>query len=231
MPTRVEVVHPYTLAETASAVAAQSAAYFSRRIYNIFPAQLGANGVVMTGEFGAAAVAGLASSVPPQQPITNIEVVGFDDLPMVYQTYNRTQLNTMAEYGTMIIMQDTAGGRIYVRHQVSTMATDGNLNTTELSITKNLDSISYFFAAMFAPYIGRYNITPELIEVLRTQLVAGLNYLGSLTGVGNLGPQLNLTQTEIVEMRQHPLLEDHVVATVNLGMPKPFNVFQLKLVV
>jgi hypothetical protein len=137
----------------------------------------------------------------------------------------------MAEYGTMILMQDTAGGRIYVRHQVSTQAKDGNLNTTELSITKNLDSISYFFAAMFAPYIGRYNITPELIEVLRTQLVAGLNYLGSLTSVGNLGPQLNLTQTEIVEMRQHPLLEDHVVATVNLGMPKPFNVFQLKLVV
>jgi len=231
MPTKVEVVHPYTLAETADAAAVLSSGYFNRRIYNVFPSQLGANGVVMTGEFGAAAVAGLASSVPPQQPITNIEVNGFDDLPLVYQTYNRTQLNKMAEYGTMILMQDTAGGRIYVRHQVSTRAKDGNLNTTELSITKNLDSISYFLAAMFAPYIGRYNITPELIEVLRTQLVAGLNYLGSLTSVGNLGPQLNLTQTEIVELRQHPLLEDHVVATVNLGMPKPFNVLQLKLVV
>jgi hypothetical protein len=137
----------------------------------------------------------------------------------------------MAEYGTLIVMQDTAGGRVYIRHQVSTQAKGGNLNETELSITKNLDSISYFFAAQFAPYIGRYNITPQMLNVIRVVLSNGLNYLGSLTNIGLLGPQIDLEETEIVSVAQHPTLTDHVVVTVNVALPKPFNVLQLKFVV
>lgn len=231
LPTKVEAWHPYTLAEMADAYAAISSGFASRRIYNIFPSQLGSGGVVQSGEFGAAAVAGLASSVPPQQPITNIELNGFDDLPLVYQTFNRTQLNKMAEYGTLIIMQDIVGGRIYIRHQVSTKALGGNLNETELSITKNLDSISYYFAARYAPYIGKYNITPAMLNVIELVLRDGLNYLGSLTDVGLLGPQVILEETEIVGVQQDTELADHIIATVNLGLPKPFNVLQLRLVV
>ena len=231
LPTKVEAWHPYTMAEMADAVAAVSNGYYNRRIYNVFPSELGSGGVVQTAEFGAAAVAGLASSVPPQQPITNIELNGFDDLPLVYQTFSREQLNKMAEYGTLIIMQDTAGGRVYIRHQVSTKAKGGNLNETELSITKNFDSISYYFAARFAPYIGKYNITPQMLKIVDAVLRDGLNYLGSLTDLGLLGPQIVLDETEIVSVQQHPELRDHIVAEVNVGLPAPFNVLQLKLIV
>ena len=230
-PTKVEVWHTYSVAELANAVAAVSSSFASRRIYHVFPGSLGAYGVVQTAEFGAAAVAGLCSSVVPQQGLTNIELLGFDDLPLVYSTFNRDQLNTMAGAGTLIIMQDVAGGSIYVRHQVSTATADGDLNTTELSLTKNLDSISYYFAARLAPYIGKYNVTPDLLVVLRTQITDGLLYLGSFTAVGLLGPQITLDGTSISYLKQHPTLKDHVISSVDLNLPAPFNVMELHLVV
>jgi len=231
IPTKVEVWHDYTVQEMADGVAATSTGFANRRVYHVFPDTLGAFGVSQTAEFGAAAVAGLCSSVPPQQGLTNIELNGFDDLPQVYSTFNSTQLNKMAEYGTMIIMQDVAGGRIYIRHQVSSNAGSGDLNQTELSVTKNLDSISYYFAERLAPYIGRYNVTPELLEVLRVQIKDGLSYLGSFTNVGLLGPQLILDGTSLRTLEQHPTLQDHVVAICDVQLPYPLNVLELHLVV
>ncbi len=229
--TVVEAIHPYTTQESAEAIASRSTGFYSRRMYHIFPSRAVGGGVVQDSPFVAAAVAGLASSVPPQQPLTNIELVGFEDMPLVYRTFSRTQLNLMAGAGTMIAMQDSARGRVYIRHQLSTATSGGNLNESELSITKNLDSISYYFAARFSPYIGRYNITPELLLTLENVLLDGLAYLASLTDVGLLGPQLIAEETELVGLNQHPTLRDHVEAVVNLGMPKPFNVLQLRLVV
>ena len=69
-PAKVEVWHPYTVQEIAEAVAARSSNFYNRRIYNCFPPALSLAGVTQTAEFGAAAIAGLVSSVPPQQPLT-----------------------------------------------------------------------------------------------------------------------------------------------------------------
>jgi hypothetical protein len=150
---------------------------------------------------------------------------------MVYSVFSRSQLNTMAAGGTLILMQDVAGGRIYVRHQLSTATAENNINTRELSVTKNLDSISFYFADRLAPYIGRYNITPELLTVLRTQIDDGLLYLGSFTSVGLLGPQVILDNTQVRSLQQHPTLKDTVIAIVDLQLPYPLNVIELHLVV
>lgn len=231
---KIEIVHPLSKPEIAAAVKARSEGFGNRRLYHVFPNALFLDGVLQTGEFAAAAVAGLVSSVPPQQGLTNIEVNGFDDIPAVYRTFNREQLNTMASGGTMILMQDQAGGRIYVRHQVSTATVDGNLLTRELSITKNLDAVSYYMAAVLEPFYGRYNITPELLAVLHTQIQSGLNFLGSdRTAAGLLGPMVILENeyTKIRSVSQHPTLRDHIVIIVDLELPIPANVIQLRLVV
>ena len=230
-PSKVEAIHPYTLAEMADAMAAASSFYYNRRVYSVFPSTAYSGGVAQTSEFVAAAVAGLCSSVPPQQGLTNIELLGFDDLPMVYSTFSRTQLNKMAEYGSLIVMQDVVGGTVYIRHQVSTAASSNNLNLTELNVTKNLDSISYYFASVLTPYIGRYNVTPELLGAIKTTLYDGMSYLGSFTSIGLLGPQIDLENTKIVTLQQHPTLKDTIVCTMDVGMPYPFNVMQLSLVV
>lgn len=230
---KIEIWHTNTAAQIADAVAARSRAFGTRRVYHVFPDVGYIDGVAQTSEFLAAAVAGLNSSVIPQQGLTNTELNGFDNLPAVYGTYTKEQLDVMAGGGTLILMQDAAGDQVYVRHQVSTATSGGNILTTELSVTKNLDAISYYFAGVLAPYIGRYNITPELLVVIQTQVQNGLNYLGSdRTGAGLLGPMVILgDSTQVRRVEQHPTLKDHIVVIVDLQLPLPVNVIQLHLVV
>lgn len=227
---RVEVVHEYTYQEKTTAIASRSRSYMSRRIYNVFPTWAQEeDGTVFNGVHLASAAAGLASSVLPQQPITNVELVGIDDVPVCYETYSREQLNEIAEGGTFIIMQDLPGDRVYIRHQISTEYSSNNLLKSELSITKNLDSISYYFAEAYKPYIGRYNITPGLIEVLRSVAEAALEKLETETGAGLYGPQILPEGTEISQLYQDPVNQDHVYMHLKLNLPRPFNVLDLDL--
>jgi hypothetical protein len=228
---RTEIYHTLTTEEVADAVAAISEGYGDQRVCHVFPGRLGRGGDYVSAIYGAASIAGLVSSVPPQQGLTNIQLVGYDDVPLTYNVFNQAQLDTMAESGTMIIMQETQGGEIFIRHQLTTAASDGNLNTTELSIPKNLDSISYYFAGILKPYIGVYNVTPELISVIRTDIQGGLNYLGSLTDVGLLGPQINIANSRIRSIQQHPTLKDRILVVLELDLPAPLNVIELHLVV
>jgi hypothetical protein len=226
---KVEVYRKLTATQQVQYIADMSSSLATRRMYNVFPSVASTDGIVFTGEFLAAAAAGLASSVLPQQPLTNVELNGVGDLPIVYQTYTREQLNTIAAGGTFIIMQERPGSQVYVRHQISTDYTSNNLLKAELSITKNLDSISYYFAELFAPMIGKYNITPELIGVLRVKLEQGLRMLETSTAAGLYGPQVLAEGTEILELHQDEVHRDHVYAKVHLNLPVPFNYFDLDL--
>ncbi|MFC1453584.1 hypothetical protein ACFLQL_00200 [Verrucomicrobiota bacterium] len=231
IPIKVEIWHPYSVAEMATAMAARSTHFSSSRVYHVAPSDAYNGTMLITSEFSAACVAGLCSSVPPQQGLTNIEITGLTDIPMAYRTFTRAQLNEMAGAGTLLLMQDIPGSRIYIRHQVSTAAGLGNLNTTELSMVKNLDSISYYFSGTLTPYIGRYNVTPDFLDLLNATIQGALNYLASQTAVGILGPQLIAIGSEIKTLEQHPVLKDHVLCTVLVNLPAPFNVIELHLVV
>ena len=230
---KTEVWHTYSTGEQATIVAAAAGHYDNRRVISIFPWVAYSAGVAQTSEFIAAAVAGLISSTPPQQGLTTIELNGFDDIPLTYSTFSTDQLNTMAAGGAFIVMQDSVGGAVYIRHQITSASPDGNLLTAELSITRDLDAISYYFANTLAPYVGRYNITDELLTVISTQIQNGLNYLGSAqVAAGLLGPMVILgSNTKINSVVQHPTLLDHILASVDLELPIPANVIQLQLVV
>ena len=224
------ITHKLGQAEYVAAIAATSEGFKDRRAYNVFPNRLrNSDGEYVSGMYGAAAVCALACSVAPQQPITNVEIKGFTDLPDVYSKYNKEELNTIAAGGTLILMQDKIGGSVYVRHQISTAYSDGNLNTTELSLTKNLDSISYYFANRFAPYIGRYNVTDDLLTELKGVLLDGLTYLETSTETNRLvGPQVLADGTEITSVYRSDE-KDKVYADVALSLPAPFNNFDLRL--
>ena len=229
VPRAIEVYHDLTSAEMAEEVAKVSKALASRRMYNIFPSVFSNDGVKMTGEFAACAVAGLVSATEPQQPITNVTVRGIDDVPLVYQTYNRAQLDTMAAGGTFIVAQDLPNDIVYVRHQISTAYPDGNLNTAELSITKDVDDISYKFADVFRPYYGKYNIVPGLLGILRNKAEDLIDELGR--DDSTYGPQLILDETQILDISQNPLMKDHVNIKIKLGVPYPCNNIEIELIV
>ena len=228
-PSTIEIYHTYTAAEQADQIASISSHMASRRMLNVFPSVFVNNGVMMTGEFAACAVAGLISATEPQQPITNVVVRGIDEIPLAYQTFNKTQLDTIASGGTFIVTQDLPGDRVYVRHQITTAYPDGNLNTAELSITKNVDSISYAFAEVYRPYYGRYNITPELISIFRNLAGQLISQLGSVDSV--YGPQLIVENTEVRYIRQNELMKDHVDIGITLGVPYPCNNIDIVLTV
>lgn len=226
---KIELYRPLTPTQQVKYISDQSSQLATRRMYNVFPSIASNDGVQFDGSFLACAAAGLVSSVLPQQPVTNVALNGVNDIPIVYQTYTKAQLDTIAAGGTFIIMQDRPNSQVYVRHQISTDYTSNNLLKAELSITKNLDSISYYFAELFAPMIGKYNITPELLEVLRSMLVTGLTALETDTAAGLYGPQVLADGTEIVELKQSEVNRDHVYARVHLNLPVPFNYFDLDL--
>ena len=226
---KVELYRQLTATQQVKYIAAQSSQLATRRMYNVFPSVASNDGVSFDGSFLACAAAGLASSVLPQQPLTNVAINGVSDIPVVYQTYSKAQLDEIAAGGTFIIMQDRPNSQVYVRHQISTDYTSGNLLKAELSVTKNLDSISYYFAELFAPYIGKYNITPELITILDNVLGGGLDALETDTAAGLYGPQVIAEGTEVLYVRQSAVNRDHVEARVHLNLPVPFNYFDLDL--
>lgn len=229
IPSKVEIYHVYSATELAEVVASVSKAWATRRMLNVFPTVFKNDSVQLTGEFAACAVAGRISSCEPQQPMTNLDIRGMDDIPLTYQTYSKAQLDIMAAGGTFIIAQDLPADKVYIRHQITTAYPDGNLNTAELSITKNLDSISYAFADVFAPYIGRYNITPRLLvsfESIASRLLQQLQTDDSV-----YGPQIIAEGTEILYIRQNELMKDHVDIAVRLNLPYPCNNIDIVLTV
>ena len=227
-PAKIEIYHTYTDAQFAEQVAATSKSMASRRMLNVFPTLFSGNGVTMTGEFAACAVAGLVSSTDPQQPITNVTVRGIDDIPLVYQTFSNADLDVMAAGGTFIVAQDMPGDVVYVRHQITTAYPDGNLNTAELSVTKNVDSISYAFSDLFRPYYGKNNITSELIAIFDNITYGLITKLGTS---GEFGPQLISGNTYIRYIRQNPVMKDHVDIAISLAVPYPCNNIDIVLTV
>lgn len=230
MSYRFRVVHERPRGEYVEAIAETSANFKDRRAYNVFPNTLRASdGNLVPGMYGAAAVCALACSVAPQQPITNVEIKGFVDLPDVYSKFSRDELNEIAAGGTLILMQEKQGGTVYVRHQISTAYRDGNLNTTELSLTKNLDSISYYFANRTSPYIGKYNLTDDLLAEVRGVIEDGLTFLETTTETNKLiGPQVLAEGTEIRSLYR-TAEKDKAYCDVALNLPAPFNNFDLHL--
>jgi len=232
-PAKIEIFRQNRASEIADRVAATAESLGSRRMYYIAPLPAYVGGEEVSPIFVAAATAGLVSSMAPQRPLTNVTLTGFSEIPDAYRTFTRDNLNTMAAGGTFILAQDKQSGEIYVRHQLSTATSDGNLLTTELSVVKNLDAISYYYNGVLSPYIGRYNITPALLETIRTDIAGGISFLTSpYTGAGLIGPMvLDTDDTGIRSVEQHPTLKDHIVAIVDLDLPLPLNVLQLRLVV
>lgn len=224
---KVEIHRNLSATEQAAEVG-KTYSFSDRRIMAVWPDTVGAGGLTFEGYHLCAALAGLASGVVPQQGLTNVTISGFDDLSRTTGLFNRTQLNTMAENGVWIVTQSLQSGEVFSRHAVTT-ADNSLINEREEVITRNLDSISFFFLELFSPYIGVSNITDSLLSILQSEMRAGIQALRSRNFVQILGGQL--IDGEISRLRAHATLKDRVVAVLNLTLPYPLNNLELHLVV
>ena len=200
----VQIVRTYSNSEQVTALGNSTG--HDRRVNAVFPAHVSTAGVAKEGFYLAAALAGLRAGSLPHRPLTNVEVLGFDDFTDSVITFTPTELDSLAAYGYWIVTQDVLGGTAYVRHQLTT---DGYNSVgydpkfSEDSLTTNVDSVSYGLQRALSPFIGKYNVNPATVALV------------------SAGPQL-LGYT-VDKLGQSALFKDKIEATVTLDLPYPFN--------
>jgi hypothetical protein len=218
-----------TKVQQAEAVAAASTTFGSSRVYHIQPDLVGVvvNGVTkyLPGYYAAAAISGLVSGLPAQQSLTNIGLAGSVDLLHSNRYFTRAQLSTISASGTFLLVQEAAGQIPYIRHSLSTDMTV--LQYREMQQVKNIDFLSYFFHDILKGFPGRYNITPDTLQILRTTIVAGAKLLQGKK-LPKIGPPL--LDYQISSLAQDTVNKDTVIVNMSVSMPTVMNYINLYLI-
>ncbi|KKM97614.1 hypothetical protein LCGC14_1166280 [marine sediment metagenome] len=226
-PSKVEIWRNLNRTQIATEQALKPGLWSTRRAYLVWPDEIGNAGMTVAGYFLCCSLAGLRSASLPHRPLTNVEIIGWDDLSRTTEFFNEPQLNILAASGYWIVTQDPNDGQVFTRHQLSTNNLD--LNRREQSVTTNVDSISYTFLRRLAIYIGRGNVTPVMIGIVEGEILSILDYYSNFVVQDILGPQV--ISYGIRQLEQHPLLKDRILAVVDLEIPYPLNNIELHLVV
>ena len=219
---KMEVWRTATETEYAHQIAAVATGYKDRRVYTIWSESVSAFGLTGLPKFAAcAALAGMRSAMAPHQPMTNVTVTGID---LVYNVnFGSTLLNYMAGNGVWLIVKDTTGN-VYSRHQVSTDNTD--INRREQTITTNLDSICRDYRDNFKDLYGRGNVSPAMLELIRSRVHSITGSISSRSFPDYIGPQL--LDLIILRLEVDPLLRDQVWLEVEPTLPYPMNNLNIK---
>lgn len=223
---KVEIHRNLSAPVRAQKLATKAGAYGSKRVRAVWPDEISSGGTTMKGYHLCAALAGLVSGVVPHQGLTNLELVGFDDVSRTTGLFNSSNLNTMAGGGVWIVTQDPQDGSIYTRHAVTT-ADYEDINAREEMVVRNLDSVSYVFMDKFAPYIGISNVTPSMLDIIEAETLATIQYLRNSNFTQKLGGQL--IDASIVELRRSVAFKDRIVLRLSLDIPYALNNLEVYL--
>lgn len=176
--------------------------------------------VIVPNKFLAASVAGIASAVVPQAPITRTEVPAVTAAVRMYTLYTQLELDNIAKHGVLIVTQDTKNQPCYIRHQLTTETDKGSLYYEE-SCTRNLDNISYAVVDILEQYIGKSNVTPSALRSIMTSVTNTLAGFTQDSPNDLIGPSL-VNWTDLT-VEQDPVFKDRVIVRVKLYLPLPLN--------
>ena len=206
-----------------STVGDANATIANRRCFSTFPdtVVVPVNGIdkSLPGFYACAAIAGMCASKSPQQGFTNYPIAGLTGVKGT-EKFSKKQLNNMAGGGTYILIQDTIGGPVISRHQLSTDLSA--IETRELSITKVVDYVAKFLRVGVRRYIGTFVINKDLLDSLSTTVHGLLSFLEE-RGV--------LIGSNINKILQDTSAPDTVIIDVTLDVPYPCNYIRLTLVI
>jgi hypothetical protein len=213
----IKIVRDMSNVEFAEAQRDVAQAIGSRRISNVPQETVLTTEGEVKGYFLCAALCGVRAGLAPHAPMTNHEVRGFVTVSNFIKSFNRTQLNIMAGGGNLLVLEKD--GVMFVRHQLTTDMT--NEDTMEDSVTSNLDNISRTFKSYFAPLIGRSNVSPTLIGLLKNKIGVVVNTIINRPYSELLGPQM--IDFELLTLEQDPVLKSKVRFGGKPSLPKPLN--------
>jgi hypothetical protein len=172
------------------------------------------------GYYATAAVAGQVISKSPAQPLTNVALSGFARTLYSQDYFTEAQLNVMGGGGTYILTQNVASAPLYSRHQVSTDNT--SVAKRELSITTSVDYVAKFMRNSLQPYIGRFVISDNFINLIFTVL-SGISLFVKRNGI--------MRDVKIVKVEQDAINPDTINIEVELLPLYPANYIKITLVI
>lgn len=185
------IIYYYTKDEQVDLIIEKASSLASKRMLLVWPPEAiwnDGNGGTVTydGTSLCAALGAALSMYPAQQSFTNLTFAGPKALKYSNTYFNSTQLKRLSAGGVFVLVQDTEDAEIYARHQVTTSTT--STEESEFSITKAVDKFSLDVWDLFHPYIGKFNVTDDLLtqlaEVFDTYIFSAKNtkaaYCGSL---------------------------------------------------
>lgn len=175
-----DVIRNLTKDEQVDRLVGIAKSYDSKRVVLVWPpeAELDDKGTIIDGSGIVAMVAAALASYPAQQPFTNLKFNGPYKLRYSNDYFNSAQLDRLSDAGYFVLVQDAPGAQVYCRHQKTT--SQGSIQEQELSITKAVDKFSSDIYDLVKEYIGKYNISQDLL----TQINDVLNqYLFNATSI------------------------------------------------
>jgi hypothetical protein len=173
----------------------------------------------LSAPYIAAAIAGKKASMGVQNSLTRTQIAGFIELKGIKML--RTQMNLLAEKGVMILEQKSGVGSPFtIRHQLTTDMTD--VQTREDSIGCVRDYVSKYMRTGMQTYIGKYNITQEVISRMKGTANTLIDTLKS-SGI--------ITEGNIVSLRQDTNNPDTIIMEIAIKPPYPCNYIYITIFV
>jgi len=233
-PSGIIVTRPDTPEATALYVRNQSKALADRRCVNVWchnPTVVKSDGSteVLQNKFVAAEIAGLRCALLPQQGLTLTELLSIGNAPGMYATFTPELLDDIAADGTMVITQETEGGDIFIRHQLTTKVENDGALAYEDNVGVIVDDFSYAVKDTFRSYIGGRNATPDTIAEIDDQLKSiASDFTEAELVNADIGPAVLAFFDEKgnegeVTVRQDGDLADTLMTYVKLRVPLPIN--------
>jgi hypothetical protein len=239
-----EVLRKLTTAGQVSALVAVAQSLNSSRAVICWPDQVQVDGLVngglarspsapltlmpagnQPGFYLAACLGGLTAGNPSQQGFTNMSIAGISLLLDSNTYFSDSQISAISNGGWLVFVQDTATALPYIVHQLTTNVS--TLQFGEYSMVKNFDFVAAFYQDILQPFIGKWNITTDTLNAMRTAVNAGTSEL-SLLSVPRIGaPILNAT---ITSLAQNITSADRVDLFMQVGFPAPLNTVGLYVI-
>jgi hypothetical protein len=212
-----------------------ASSYDSERVLMIWPpeAEWDQNGTVVNGSTMAAICSAAMSVYPAQQGFTNLSFSGPYNLHYSNTYFTPAQLNRLSAAGFFVLVQDTPGAEVYCRHQKTT-SQSAEIARQEFSITKGSDKVGLDLYNTVKPYIGKYNITQDLLTAVN-EVIGNYLFKAKSTKAPFCGSLIidysNLSLRANLDGENTDLPKDTIEISVTIEMGYPANYIDILLYV
>lgn len=160
------------------------------------------------------ALASLRASLPPHAPLSDVTVPSVE----VGNTLmlGDAEYETLNTGGVWVVRQDATGSPVTM-HQITTL-TDGTI-AEEDSVVSNGASIARELRSATKKFRGNVNVSDDLIEQLRADILAVFSQIAGRSYSAIYGPQLE--DYEIVELKRDDANKQRLLCKLSGAMPLP----------